>query len=159
MHALVFRGDYPSTAAIPIVGPGLAPAALAAAAGVTTPLVAAISASALAGMAHDGIDKIPETGTWLLKKGERVTTAGTSAKLDATLDQVRQQRTTGGRPIVAEFHNTFSGKPDDAMLASFDKRQRESEKRLVKYLTSQVMEPTEEYGRAIRSVYPGRRMK
>jgi len=150
---------YASTVAIPIVGPGLAPAALAAAAGVTTPLVAAISASALAGMAHDGIDKIPETGTWLLKKGERVTTAGTSAKLDATLDQVRQQRTTGGRQIVAEFHNTFSGKPDDAMLASFDKRQRESEKRLVKYLTSQIMEPTEEYGRAIRSVYPGRRMR
>ncbi|EPP7093022.1 phage tail length tape measure family protein [Klebsiella michiganensis] len=150
---------YASTAAIPIVGPALAPAALAAAAGVTAPLVAAISASALAGMAHDGIDKIPETGTWLLKKGERVTTAGTSAKLDATLDQVRQQRTTGGRPIVAEFNNTFSGKPDDAMLASFDKRQRESEKRLVKYLTSQVMEPTEEYGRAIRSVYPGRRMR
>ncbi|EOE3283533.1 phage tail length tape measure family protein [Klebsiella pneumoniae] len=150
---------YASTAAIPIVGPGLAPAALAAAAGVTAPLVAAISASALAGMAHDGIDKIPETGTWLLKKGERVTTAGTSAKLDATLDQVRQQRTAGGRPIVAEFNNTFSGKPDDAMLASFDKRQRESEKRLVKYLTSQVMEPTEEYGRAIRSVYPGRRMR
>ncbi|HAT2180966.1 TPA: phage tail tape measure protein [Raoultella ornithinolytica] len=150
---------YASTAAIPIVGPGLAPAALAAAAGVTAPLVAAISASALAGMAHDGIDKIPETGTWLLKKGERVTTAGTSAKLDATLDQVRQQRTAGGRPIVAEFHNTFSGKPDDAMLASFDKRQRESEKRLVKYLTSQVMVPTEEYGRAIRSVYPGRRMR
>ncbi|HHO8515388.1 TPA: phage tail length tape measure family protein, partial [Klebsiella pneumoniae] len=87
---------YASTAAIPIVGPGLAPAALAAAAGVTTPLVAAISASALAGMAHDGIDKIPETGTWLLKKGERVTTAGTSAKLDATLDEVRQQRTLGG---------------------------------------------------------------
>ena len=30
---------------------------------------------------------------------------------------------------------------------------------VLKYLTSQVMEPTEEYGRAIRSVYPGRRMK
>ncbi|HBR8099444.1 TPA: phage tail tape measure protein [Klebsiella variicola subsp. variicola] len=150
---------YASTAAIPIVGPAMAPAALTAAIGVTEPLVAAISGLALAGMAHDGIDKIPETGTWLLKKGERVTTAGTSAKLDATLDQVRQQRTTGGRPIVAEFNNTFSGKPDDAMLASFDKRQRESEKRLVKYLTSQVMEPTEEYGRAIRSVYPGRRMR
>lgn len=102
---------YASTAAIPIVGPGLAPAALAAAAGVTAPLVAAISASALAGMAHDGIDKIPETGTWLLKKGERVTTAGTSAKLDATLDQVRQQRAASGRTVVAEFHNTFTGKP------------------------------------------------
>ncbi|BBS48777.1 phage tail tape measure protein [Klebsiella quasipneumoniae] len=149
---------YASTAAIPIVGPGLAPAALAAAAGVTAPLVAAISASALAGMAHDGIDKIPETGTWLLKKGERVTTAGTSAKLDATLEQVRQKRGTGGNPVKVEFNNSFSGKPDDAMLASFDKRQRESEKRLVKYLTSQVMKPTEEYGRAIMSVYPGRRM-
>ena len=110
-------------------------------------------------MAHDGIDKIPETGTWLLKKGERVTTAGTSAKLDATLEQVRQQRVGGGNPLRVEFNNSFSGKPDDAMLASFDKRQRESEKRLVKYLTSQVMQPTEEYGRAIRSVYPGRRMK
>lgn len=150
---------YASTAAIPLVGPALAPAAMAAAAGITTPLVAAISASALAGMAHDGIDKIPETGTWLLKKGERVTTAGTSAKLDATLEQVRQQRVGGGNPLRVEFNNSFSGKPDDAMLASFDKRQRESEKRLVKYLTSQVMQPTEEYGRAIRSVYPGRRMK
>ena len=150
---------YASTAAIPLVGPALAPAAMAAAAGITTPLVAAISASALAGMAHDGIDKIPETGTWLLKKGERVTTAGTSAKLDATLEQVRQQRVGGGNHLRVEFNNSFSGKPDDAMLASFDKRQRESEKRLVKYLTSQVMQPTEEYGRAIRSVYPGRRMK
>jgi hypothetical protein len=59
---------YASTAAIPIVG-ALAPAALTAAIGVTEPLVAAISGLALAGMAHDGIDKIPETGTWLLKKG------------------------------------------------------------------------------------------
>lgn len=81
---------YASTAAIPIVGPAMAPAALTAAIGVTEPLVAAISGLALAGMAHDGIDKIPETGTWLLKKGERVTTAGTSAKLDATLEQVRK---------------------------------------------------------------------
>jgi lambda family phage tail tape measure protein len=43
---------------------------------------------ALAGMAHDGIDSVPETGTWLLQKGERVTTAETSAKLDKTLDSV-----------------------------------------------------------------------
>jgi hypothetical protein len=39
-------------------------------------------------MAHDGIDSVPETGTWLLQKGERVTTAETSAKLDKTLDSV-----------------------------------------------------------------------
>lgn len=57
---------------------------------------------ALAGMAHDGIDSIPETGTWLLQKGERVTTADTSAKLDKTLDDVQKNRTTnngGGQTV------------------------------------------------------------
>lgn len=43
---------------------------------------------ALLGMAHDGIDAVPETGTWLLQKGERVTTKETSMKLDQTLDRV-----------------------------------------------------------------------
>ncbi|HCA8429291.1 TPA: phage tail tape measure protein [Klebsiella pneumoniae] len=150
---------YASTAAIPIVGPALAPAALAAAAGVTAPLVAAISASALAGMAHDGIDKIPETGTWLLKKGERVTTAGTSAKLDATLEQVRKQRSLAGNPLHVEFNNTYTGKPDDATIQMWDQRQRASEKRLKQYFTSQVLNPTENYGRSLKSVYPGRRKK
>ncbi|EOD2834180.1 phage tail length tape measure family protein [Raoultella ornithinolytica] len=150
---------YASTAAIPIVGPALAPAALAAAAGVTAPLVTAISASALAGMAHDGIDKIPETGTWLLKKGERVTTAGTSAKLDSTLEQVRKQRSLAGNPLHVEFNNTYTGKPDDAMVQMLDQRQRASEKRLKQYFTSQVINPTENYGRSLKSVYPGRRKK
>lgn len=150
---------YASTAAIPIVGPALAPAALAAAAGVTAPLVAAISASALAGMAHDGIDKIPETGTWLLKKGERVTTAGTSAKLDSTLEQVRKQRSFAGNPLHVEFNNTYTGKPDDATIQMWDQRQRASEKRLKQYFTSQVINPTENYGRSLKSVYPGRRKK
>ncbi|CAM3898866.1 phage tail length tape measure family protein [Klebsiella variicola] len=150
---------YASTAAIPIVGPAMAPAALTAAIGVTEPLVAAISGLALAGMAHDGIDKIPETGTWLLKKGERVTTAGTSAKLDSTLEQVRQQRSLAGNPLHVEFNNTYTGKPDDAMVQMLDQRQRASEKRLKQYFTSQVINPTENYGRSLKSVYPGRRKK
>ena len=150
---------YASTAAIPIIGPGLAPAAMGAAAAATEPLVAAISASALAGMAHDGIDNIPETGTWLLKKGERVTTAGTSAKLDETLDQVRKQRSTDGNQVKVEFNNSFTGKPDPAVLEAFDKRQRDSEKRLVKYLTSQVVNPTEDFGRSFKTMYSGRRIK
>lgn len=79
---------FASTAAIPIVGPVLAPGAAASAAAFAAPLVAGVASSALAGMAHDGIDAVPETGTWLLQKGERVTTASTSAKLDKTLDDV-----------------------------------------------------------------------
>lgn len=54
---------FASTAAIPIVGPALAPAAMATAATITEPMVAAISAAGLSGMAHDGIDAVPETGT------------------------------------------------------------------------------------------------
>ncbi|VDR28548.1 Phage-related minor tail protein [Raoultella terrigena] len=150
---------YASTAAIPIVGPALAPGALVAAAGVTTPLVAAISASALAGMAHDGIDKIPETGTWLLKKGERVTTAGTSAKLDSTLEQVRQQRAASGGTVIAEFHNTFTGKADDTTMQMVNQQLRASEKRIKQYMTSQVVNPTEDYGRSLKTIYRGRRIK
>ncbi|HHO8042478.1 TPA: phage tail tape measure protein [Pseudomonas aeruginosa] len=91
---------FASTAAIPIVGPLLAPAAAASAAGITAPMVAGVAASALAGMAHDGIDAVPETGTWLLEKGERVTTAETSAKLDRTLDDVRSNQSSGGAPTI-----------------------------------------------------------
>lgn len=79
---------FASTAAIPIVGPALAPGAAAAATAVTGPMAAAVSSLALAGMAHDGIDAVPATGTWLLEKGERVMTSQTSAKMDKTLDKV-----------------------------------------------------------------------
>ena len=52
----------------------------------------------LFGSAHAGIDSVPETGTWLLKKRERVVDAKTSVKLDRTLDRVAQSR--GGGAVV-----------------------------------------------------------
>ncbi|QRR31054.1 phage tail tape measure protein [Pseudomonas simiae] len=110
---------YASTAAIPIVGPAAAPAAAAAAALATAPMVATVGAAALAGMAHDGIDAVPETGTWLLQKGERVTTAETSAKLDRTLDQLRANSGVSGggginisAPVSVQAQPGMSG--DDA---------------------------------------------
>lgn len=110
---------YASTAAIPIVGPAAAPAAAAAAALATAPMVATVGAAALAGMAHDGIDAVPETGTWLLQKGERVTTAETSAKLDRTLDQLRANSSGGSgggltvnAPVSVQAQPGMSG--DDA---------------------------------------------
>lgn len=86
---------FASTAAIPIVGPALAPGAAMAAAMATAPMVAGVASSALMGMAHDGIDSVPREGTWLLQKGERVTTAATSAKLDRTLDEVNRSNEGG----------------------------------------------------------------
>lgn len=87
---------FASTAAIPIVGPFAAPAAAAAATAITAPMAATVSALAMSGMAHDGIDSVPNDGTWLLQKGERVTTAETSAKLDGVLEDIRGSRAGGG---------------------------------------------------------------
>jgi len=106
---------FASTAAIPLVGPALAPAASAAALAATTPMVGAVATLALSGMAHDGIDSIPETGTWLLEKGERVTTAGTSAKLDKTLDEIsRGGGASGGVTIPISVNVTAEPGMSDA---------------------------------------------
>jgi hypothetical protein len=82
----------------------MAPAAMAAALAVTEPMAAAVATAGLAGMAHDGIDQVPATGTWLLEKGERVTTAETSAKMDATLSRVNQNLDGGGGARVIINH-------------------------------------------------------
>lgn len=80
---------YASAAAVPIVGWAMAPGAMAAALAVTQPMAASIAGLSVAGMAHDGINSVPETGTWLLKKGERVTTAETSQRLDDVLNRIQ----------------------------------------------------------------------
>ncbi len=95
---------FASTAAIPVVGPAAAPAAMAAALTIATPLATAVGLTAMAGMAHDGIDSVPQTGTWLLEKGERVTTAKTSARLDSVLERI-DARQRGARS---------SGRPEDS---------------------------------------------
>ncbi|PKM01098.1 MAG: hypothetical protein CVV19_00825 [Gammaproteobacteria bacterium HGW-Gammaproteobacteria-9] len=91
--------------------PAAAMASLASFGANSVPAMAGITSTvglsqtmALAGMAHDGIDAIPETGTWLLEKGERVTTAETSAKLDKTLSDI-QSGGTGGPTSVQIINN------------------------------------------------------
>lgn len=101
---------FASTAAIPIVGPAAAPAAMATALTIATPLATAVGLTAMAGMAHDGIDSVPQTGTWLLEKGERVVTSKTSAKLDATLSRIDSNKGQGDgdqgkAPIVNIYEN------------------------------------------------------
>ncbi|QJJ74390.1 phage tail tape measure protein [Klebsiella pneumoniae] len=113
---------------VPFVGPEIAgPAAIAAtaAAGV----LAIGVGTALQGQAHDGIDSVPETGTWLLQKGERVTTAKTSAKLDATLDRVANQSTGGGAIYSPTINIPINGNPSDATLALVSKAADEGAER------------------------------
>ncbi len=135
---------FASTAAIPIVGPIAAPGAAAAATAVTLPMVAAVAGASLAGMAHDGIDSIPATGSWYLEKGERVTTAETSAKLDATLDMIsRDMRGSragaggidaGGRGSVIQQTIQVTGTVDARTATQIaresERKQRQAQKRL-----------------------------
>ncbi|HCE8705281.1 TPA: phage tail tape measure protein [Klebsiella pneumoniae] len=90
---------------------------LGAMASVAASTAGIVSNIAAVGMAHDGIDAVPETGTWLLQKGERVTTAATSAKLDATLDRVATQSTGGGTIYSPTINIPINGNPSDATLA------------------------------------------
>lgn len=92
---------YASTAAIPIVGPAAAPAAMATAIGATAPLATAAVASAassISGMAHDGISSVPSEGTWLLNKGERVYTNDSAKQLDQMYKN--SQQSSGGNVTV-----------------------------------------------------------
>ena len=114
--------------------------------------VALIAGQSLAGMAHDGIDRVPETGTWLLQKGERVVTASTSAKLDATLERVQQARQASAGGAV-HIQNSFTGKPDDATLMAIDQRNRQLVISIRKEMAAQVVKPTNEFGRALNGFY------
>ncbi|EPC0743011.1 phage tail tape measure protein [Citrobacter braakii] len=118
--------------------------------------VAMIAGQTLAGMAHDGIDRVPETGTWLLQKGERVVTASTSAKLDATLERVQQSRQASASGAV-HIQNSFTGKPDDATLMAIDQRNRQLAASIRKEMAAQVIKPDGDFGRALQSIYPNRR--
>ena len=97
--AMAALSAFTAMIGVPFVGPAIAPGAAIAAAGAAGVLMTAVGAS-LDGQAHDGIDYVPADGTWNLKKGERVTTAETSAKLDRTLDSVSQNSTPSGASTV-----------------------------------------------------------
>lgn len=63
---------------------GLTMAGIVRALGYTS--AATVGGLAIAGMAHDGIDKIPREGTWLLQQGERVINKPSNDKLTRFLD-------------------------------------------------------------------------
>lgn len=50
--------------------------------------VGIVAGTAIAGMAHDGIDTIPREGTWLLNTGERVYTNKSAQRIDQMYDQL-----------------------------------------------------------------------
>ncbi|WP_299589427.1 phage tail length tape measure family protein [uncultured Microbulbifer sp.] len=128
-------GAYNAMASIPYVGPVLG----AAAAGAVY-VTGGLAAAKITGMAHDGIDAVPEDGTWLLQKGERVTTSETSAKLDRTLAMIQADRHSGGgagdysRPVSMTQNIRVDGKVNNRTASQLaresERKQRINRRRL-----------------------------
>ncbi|WP_122679940.1 phage tail tape measure protein [Pseudomonas viridiflava] len=102
---------YASTAGIPLVGPALAPAAALTATAATMPMVAAVTTSALAGMAHNGMDSIPKEGTWLLDGGERVLNPNQNRDLTKYLADKAGSGGGGQAPITINAPVTVQAQP------------------------------------------------
>lgn len=116
---------YDAMVGIPYVGPFIAPAAGVAAVAIQMAQAAMIGSVSFqpVGMAHDGIDRIPEEGSWWLNKGERVLTDQTSSKLDRTLEDVRKNNGSGNSggdmpPIQQPIYqiNALDGKSVERVL-------------------------------------------
>lgn len=68
-----------------------------------------VAGSALAGMAHDGISSIPEDGTWLLKKNERVVDSQTNEDLKKFI-------ANGGQTINIEQNIEINNSDEEGVL-------------------------------------------
>lgn len=98
--AEAFGNVYSSISAIPIVGPFLAPAAAIAAFGLVGSKLASIS-----GIAHGGLENVPNEGTFLLDKGERVLSPRQNTDLTSFLSASNGSEFGGGGGISVENLN------------------------------------------------------
>nr|MBP7546902.1 hypothetical protein [Corallincola sp.] len=70
--------------------------------------VGLVAGTAIAGMAHSGIEEVPREGTWLLDKGERVYTNRSAERIDQMYDQVMVGGSAMGAGAVFEQHLHFT---------------------------------------------------
>ncbi len=85
--------------------------AAAKAAGAGALQMGAFAAGALSGMAHDGMTSIPEDGTWLLKKNERVVDSQTNADLKEYLKD-------GGKKVSIQQNIEIHGGDENSVMKS-----------------------------------------
>lgn len=128
------------------------PVNLAAMASVAAATAGLVSNIAAVGMAHDGIDSVPTEGTWLLNKGERVLTAGTAAKMDATLDRIAASRAagpgTGGNVYAPTIQ--INGDPDARTLAMVEQSVRRGMQQNYDRISSELTTGQGRVGKGLR---------
>ena len=99
-------------------------AAIASAGGA---LIGQITSATMTGMAHDGITKIPQEGTWLLQKGERVLSAQQNADFTRFLrggDSSSSGSSSSGPATIIQ-NITVTGNGDEALTAAMNQAARD----------------------------------
>ncbi|WP_369427065.1 tape measure protein [Providencia sp. PROV236] len=156
-------------------------AAMASVAAQTASIVSNIQGIALTGMAHNGIDKVPQTGTWLLEKGERVMTQNTSARLDKMLEDLsksmtpdqyamknihpanqttnnsNQESMTQNNITVHSAPITIQGNPDNKTIELIEQSQKKAIKQAIDVAAAQIIKGDGKLGNAMRGTYNGRK--
>jgi hypothetical protein len=78
----------------------------------TASIVGNIQSVALSGQAHDGIDSVPNTGTWNLERGERVVDRRTNVDLKQYLQREKTGDNTNSAPnVTLNMPVTVEAKP------------------------------------------------
>lgn len=85
MAQAIINTEVAATKALELGPAGPAAAAIVRALGYAS--VGMIAATTLVGMAHEGLDSVPKTGTWLLQQGERIVDGRTNRDLKQFLAQ------------------------------------------------------------------------
>lgn len=98
--------------------------AMASVAAATASIVSTISSVAMpVGQAHDGLDYVPNEGTWNLQKGERVTGAALNRDLTQFLERENKVQPSGGGgkvELTQHFHvEAGSGGIDQQAMDAF----------------------------------------
>lgn len=113
-----YAGAFAATAAIPIVGPELAPFVAAAATGVMlagaagAAVTGTTAGAAIAGVAHGGIDNVPAESTYLLNKGERVLSPRQNRDLTDFMDRSQNN----GGVVIRELNIMPGANIDEALF-------------------------------------------
>lgn len=115
LAAQTYAGAFAATASIPVVGPALAPGAATAAlgemlAGATAAGTAGAALGGVLGVAHAGLENVPEDSTFLLKKGERILSPSQNKDLEKFLSQ------GGGGVVIRQLNIMPNAQIDEALM-------------------------------------------
>lgn len=88
------------------------------------------------GMAHNGIERIPREGTWLLDKGERVYTNKSAERLDRMADQVGTMAAQSGSSAAPAMHFQMNVEAGD--LTGFDRWFNDNSSSVLEFIQNNI---------------------